>query len=126
MAAAAGVGLVGVIPLAAGSGRRAARAGRPHGYGPREYVVTGAYVLTMDPALGDVADGEVHVRDGEIVAVGRRLGVRAPRIDGSDTVVMPGLVVDGEVRKRHGALVDVDADEVVRETEAALRAMLAR
>jgi cytosine/adenosine deaminase-related metal-dependent hydrolase len=46
----------------------------------------------MDPALGDVADGEVHVRDGEIVAVGRRLGVRAPRIDGSDTVVMPGLV----------------------------------
>ena len=36
------------------------------------------------------------------------------------------VIVDGEVRKRHGELVDVDADEVVRETEAALRALLAR
>src|SRR5262249_17647807 len=92
VAAAAGVGLIGLVPPAAASGRRPARAGRPHGQGPREYGVTGAYVLTMDPGRGDVADGEVHVRDGEIVAVGRRLGVRAPRIDGSDTVVMPGLV----------------------------------
>ena len=31
------------------------------------------------------------------------------------------VIVDGEVRKRHGEFVDVDADEVVRETEAAVR-----
>jgi cytosine/adenosine deaminase-related metal-dependent hydrolase len=36
-----------------------------------QFVVRGAYVLAMDPALGDLPDGEVHVRDGAIVAVGR-------------------------------------------------------
>jgi cytosine/adenosine deaminase-related metal-dependent hydrolase len=60
--------------------------------GGGEFVVRGAYVLTMDDALGDLPDGEVHVRDGRIVAVGRRLAPRAPRLDGTGTVVMPGLV----------------------------------
>ena len=36
-----------------------------------DVVVRGAYVLTMDGALGDIAGGDVHVRDGVIVAVGR-------------------------------------------------------
>jgi cytosine/adenosine deaminase-related metal-dependent hydrolase len=57
-----------------------------------EFVVSGAYVLTMDPELGDLPDGEVHVRDGRIAAVGRRLETGAPRLDGTGTVVMPGLV----------------------------------
>jgi cytosine/adenosine deaminase-related metal-dependent hydrolase len=57
-----------------------------------EFVVTGGYVLTMDPGLGDLPGGEVHVRDGRIAAVGPRLAVDCPRIDGAGTVVMPGLV----------------------------------
>jgi hypothetical protein len=39
-------------------------------------------MVTMDAALGDLPDGEVHVRDWRIVAVGRRPGTRwrrAPR-----------------------------------------------
>ncbi len=89
-AAGAGVGLAsGVAPAAAHrGGPHSPGRGREH----REYVVTGAYVLTMDPSIGDLPDGEVHVRDGQIVQVGRKLGVHAPRIDGSDTVLMPGLV----------------------------------
>src|SRR5262249_53896478 len=38
-----------------------------------EFVVRGGYVLTMDPALGDLPRGDVHVRDGAIVAVGTDL-----------------------------------------------------
>jgi 5-methylthioadenosine/S-adenosylhomocysteine deaminase len=57
-----------------------------------EFLVHGGYVLTMDPALGDLAGGAVHVRDGEIVAVGHGLDPDCPRIDAGGTVVMPGLV----------------------------------
>ncbi len=57
------------------------------------FVVRGAYVLTMDPALGEMARGDVHVRDGEIVAVGPALQAPgAAVIDGSNAVVLPGLV----------------------------------
>lgn len=58
-----------------------------------EYLVRGAYVLTMDPALGDLAPGEVHVRDGAIVAVGTDLAAPgAEVIDGRNAIVLPGLV----------------------------------
>ena len=36
------------------------------------------------------------------------------------------VIVDGRVRKQHGRLVDIDVDRVVRETEQALAALLAR
>src|SRR5262249_484339 len=35
----------------------------------REFVIRGATVLSMDPGIGDLASGDVHVRDGAIVAV---------------------------------------------------------
>src|SRR5580658_452721 len=41
-----------------------------------EFVIRGAYVMTMDPATGDIAGGDVHVKDGVIVAVGK--GIKAP------------------------------------------------
>src|SRR5215510_3771030 len=44
-----------------------------------EFVVRGAHVLTMDPALGDLPTGDVHVRDGAIVAVGATIA--APGAD---------------------------------------------
>lgn len=58
-----------------------------------EFVVRNAYVLTMDTALGDIPDGDVHVKNGAIVAVGKNL--RAPGatvIDGRRSIVLPGLV----------------------------------
>ncbi|WZH52522.1 MAG: amidohydrolase family protein [Nocardioides alkalitolerans] len=59
----------------------------------REYVVTGGHVLTMDAALGDLPGGDVHVRDGVIVAVGNDLEAPgAERIDVRGQVVVPGFV----------------------------------
>lgn len=58
-----------------------------------EFVIADAYVMTMDRAAGDLARGAVHVRNGEIVAVGET--VDAPgvaRISGAGRIVMPGLV----------------------------------
>jgi cytosine/adenosine deaminase-related metal-dependent hydrolase len=58
-----------------------------------DFVVRGAHVLTMDRDLGDLASGEVHVRNGEIVAVG--VAVNAPGaevIDGKGMICMPGFV----------------------------------
>lgn len=35
-----------------------------------EFVIRGAAILTMDPTLGDIAKGDIHVRNGVIAAVG--------------------------------------------------------
>jgi len=58
-----------------------------------EYLIRGAYVMTMDPTLGDIPGGDVHIRNGEIVAVDK--GLLAPGatlLDGRGTIVLPGLV----------------------------------
>ena len=58
-----------------------------------EFVVRGAYVITMDPALGDLPGGDVHVKNGEIIAVGK--AIQAPNasiLDGQRMIVLPGLV----------------------------------
>jgi 5-methylthioadenosine/S-adenosylhomocysteine deaminase len=58
-----------------------------------EFVVRGAHVLTMDPALGELPRGDVHVRNGAIVAVSA--SVPAPGaevIDGNAMIAMPGFV----------------------------------
>jgi cytosine/adenosine deaminase-related metal-dependent hydrolase len=47
----------------------------------------------MDPTLGDIPHGDVHVRNGQIVDVGRNL--QAPgvaTIDGRRAIVLPGLI----------------------------------
>src|ERR1700761_1946015 len=35
-----------------------------------EFTITNAYVMTMEPNFGDFTGGAVHVKDGEIVAIG--------------------------------------------------------
>ena len=58
-----------------------------------EFVITNATVLTMDPALGDLSGGSVHVKDGVIVAVGRDIRVPgASVIDATDMIVLPGFI----------------------------------
>jgi 5-methylthioadenosine/S-adenosylhomocysteine deaminase len=57
------------------------------------FVVRGAHVLTMDRDLGDLPTGEVHVRDGAIVAVGVAVNASgAEAIDGKGMICMPGFV----------------------------------
>ena len=58
-----------------------------------EILIRGAYVMTMSPMTGDIAAGDVHVRSGQIAAVGQRLQAPgAEVIDGRGKIVLPGLV----------------------------------
>jgi len=58
-----------------------------------EFVIRNATLLTMEPDLGDIARGAVHVRNGEIVAVAADVKASgAQAIDGNGMIVMPGLI----------------------------------
>jgi len=58
-----------------------------------EFVVRNGHVLTMDPALGDIAGGDVHVKSGEIAAVGKNLKAPGAMVfDARRMIVLPGLV----------------------------------
>jgi 5-methylthioadenosine/S-adenosylhomocysteine deaminase len=82
------------VATARGRGRRR-MADRPAARLPArgELLIRGGYVLTMDPALGDLPRGDIHVRDGAIVAVG--LDLTAPSatvIDAQEMLILPGFV----------------------------------
>jgi cytosine/adenosine deaminase-related metal-dependent hydrolase len=57
-----------------------------------EFTIANAHVMTMDGALGDIPGGSVHVRNGEIVGVGKDVKGGGQKIDGTGMIVMPGLV----------------------------------
>jgi cytosine/adenosine deaminase-related metal-dependent hydrolase len=58
-----------------------------------EFVVRGATVLSMDPNVGDFASGDVHVRDGAIVAVRPQIeAANVQVIDGRGMICMPGII----------------------------------
>jgi len=57
-----------------------------------EFTIANAYIMTMDGGLGDIAGGSIHVRNGDIVAVGKDIAGGGERIDGGHMIVMPGLV----------------------------------
>ncbi|MCC6473742.1 MAG: amidohydrolase family protein [Burkholderiales bacterium] len=75
---------------ASGKGRGRAAGGLP---ARGEYLIRAGHVLTMDPVLGDLPAGDVHVRNGTIVAVGPRLAAPGARVvDARDRIVMPGFI----------------------------------
>ena len=52
-----------------------------------------AYVVTMDNKLGDIPNGDVHVRNGALVAVGPKLNAPgAEEIDGRNRIALPGFI----------------------------------
>lgn len=58
-----------------------------------EILIRGATILTMDPAVPDLAAGDIHVRNGAIVAVAARIEApNAQLIDGAGMIVIPGFV----------------------------------
>jgi cytosine/adenosine deaminase-related metal-dependent hydrolase len=58
-----------------------------------ELILRNGHVMTMDPALGDIAGGDVHIKNGEIMAVGKAIEAPgATAIDGRRMIVLPGLV----------------------------------
>ncbi len=58
-----------------------------------EFVIRGATILSMDSAVGDFARGDVHVRDGAIVAVAAEIAAPgATSIDARGMICMPGFI----------------------------------
>ncbi len=58
-----------------------------------EFVIRGAIILSMDSAIGDFARGDVHVRDGAIVAVAKDINApSATVIDAAGMICMPGFI----------------------------------
>jgi 5-methylthioadenosine/S-adenosylhomocysteine deaminase len=56
-------------------------------------VFRNGFVVSMDPDIGEIPNGEVLVEDGVIVDVGADLGVSdAEEIDATGMIVMPGFV----------------------------------
>jgi cytosine/adenosine deaminase-related metal-dependent hydrolase len=71
----------------------AARTGAPALPARGEWLIRGATVLTMDPAVPDLATGDVHVRDGAIVAVAPNIDAPAAQvIDGAGMIAIPGFI----------------------------------
>jgi 5-methylthioadenosine/S-adenosylhomocysteine deaminase len=88
---AVALGALSMAGCAGSLAGRGASAGRlpPQG----EFLIRNAYVMTMDGALGDLPNANVHVRNGSIVAVGAN--VEAPgaeTIDARGMIVLPGMV----------------------------------
>src|ERR1700674_1948538 len=75
-----------------------AQTGRSAGFTPSlpergEFVIRNAYVITMDADLGDIPGADVHVRNGQIIAVGKGLNVPGVMpLSGRGMIVLPGLV----------------------------------
>jgi cytosine/adenosine deaminase-related metal-dependent hydrolase len=85
----------GLLAAAATSSRLAAQpVASPSALPARgEILLRGGQVLTMDPSRGDLATGDVHVRDGAIVAVGPSLQAPGAEVlDCTDRIVLPGFV----------------------------------
>jgi cytosine/adenosine deaminase-related metal-dependent hydrolase len=58
-----------------------------------EFTIRGGTVITMDGTLRKLSAGDVHVRDGSIIAVDHDLSSLAvPTIDARGMIVMPGFV----------------------------------
>ena len=57
------------------------------------YLIKNGAVITVDPALGVLPRGDVHVSNGRIQAIGADLtAAGAETIDATDMIVMPGFV----------------------------------
>ena len=66
---------------------------RDSGRRGQRYVIRGGYVMSMDPSVGDLAQGDVLVEGGKIAAVGENLQASgAAVINARGRIVMPGLI----------------------------------
>lgn len=59
----------------------------------RQLLLTGGWILSMDPVIGDLRTGDVLIEGERIVAVAPRIDApEAERIDARDMIVLPGFV----------------------------------
>jgi cytosine/adenosine deaminase-related metal-dependent hydrolase len=56
-------------------------------------LIRNGFVVSMDPQIGDIPNGDVFVEDGKIVEVGRGLDITdAEIVDATGMIVMPGFI----------------------------------
>jgi 5-methylthioadenosine/S-adenosylhomocysteine deaminase len=55
-------------------------------------LIRGGHVLTVDPALGDLPNGDVLIEDDRIVAVQPEISADAEVVDATGFIVIPGFV----------------------------------
>jgi cytosine/adenosine deaminase-related metal-dependent hydrolase len=83
-------GMLGANAVAASSSKPQAAGGLP---AQGEYLIKGGYVMSMDAAIGDLELGDIHVKNGAIVAVAPGISARgAEVIDAAGMIVMPGFI----------------------------------
>jgi cytosine/adenosine deaminase-related metal-dependent hydrolase len=61
----------------------------------RDFLITGGYLATLDPATGDLPSADLLIRDGRISAIGHDLSSHArdvQSIEAQGRMVLPGLV----------------------------------
>ncbi len=94
LGSAIAIAAASVLPDVRSATAQSTRERRSSTLPPRgEYLIRNAYVMTMDRELGDVPGGDVHIRNGEIIAVGKALKAPGARVlDGQRMMVLPGLV----------------------------------
>jgi len=87
--AAAGAGVLSSQGLHAGPRGMPSRTGEAG----RKLLLKGGHVLSMDPSVGDFAEGDVLIDGKKIVAVGANLDAGdAEVVDAKGMVVMPGFI----------------------------------
>ena len=77
-------------------------------------LIKGGCVVTMEPRLGELPQGDVLIEDGRIAAIAPRLEVPdgAETIDAAGMIVMPGLI-NGHLHTWQSALRGIAADWTV-------------
>ncbi|MGC9541252.1 amidohydrolase family protein [Streptomyces sp. UG1] len=59
---------------------------------PHRILLRGGHVLSMDPDIGDLPQGDVLIEDGRIAAVRPEIGADADVLDMTGRIVIPGFV----------------------------------
>ena len=58
-----------------------------------DILIRGASIVSMDPGIGDIPQGDIHIRNGQIVAIGAAIEAPdAQTIDASTMIALPGLI----------------------------------
>lgn len=84
----------------------------------RRILIKGGTILSMDPAVGDFAQGDILVEDGRIVHVAPSIDADAVMIDAADKIVIPGFC-DPHIHAWQGALGRLIPNNVTTQEEDA-------
>ena len=87
------MGAAGLLPRLADAQPRGVSLGARTLPSRDEFVIRAAHVLSVDPTIGNLPTGDIHVRNGQIVNVAASIPAPGvPSIDATGMIAMPGMV----------------------------------